>query len=385
MTRTTRRTILKAGLAGTALAAAGASLASGCGAAAPAVTPSPTPLRKPKEPVSKTILVLGGTGFLGPHIVEYARSRGHTLTLFNRGKTHTELFPELEKLHGDRDGHLEALVGRKWDAVIDTSGYFPRLVKASAELLAPNVGQYVFVSSISVYADPVPAHASESTPVATMPDPTVEDMQFYGALKARCEQAAEAAMPGRVTNVRPGLIVGPGDPTDRFTYWPARLAKGGEVLAPGSGEDPGQLIDARDLGAWLVHAVETGTMGVFNAVGPATTMTMKDMLGACETAARGMAAPASTLTWVDTAFLEKMEVAPWMELPVWTGGDPGFATIDAKKAIAAGLTFRPILDTARDTLTWWKTLPEERRAAPKAGLAPDKEAAVLAAWKKAHA
>ncbi len=376
---TTRREFVTATLATGALLAAGATVACAPttqagpgGGAGPA---PPTPAR----PTPKKILILGGTGFLGPHVVEAALARGHTMTLFNRGKTHAELFPELEKLHGDRDGHLEALVGRQWDAVVDTSGYFPRLVKASAELLAPSVGHYVFISSISAYADPVPAHADESAPLATVPDPTVEDMKFYGALKALCEQAAERAMPGRVTSVRPGLIVGPGDPTDRFTYWPARFARGGEVLAPGDGTDPGQVMDGRDLAAFLVRTIEDHALGVYNATGPATTMTMKDMLGACATAA---GAGAGTPTWVPTAFLEKMEVAPWMELPVWTGGDLGFATIDARKAIARGLSFRPILATARDTLAWWQEQPEERRRAPKAGLAPDKEAAVLAAWHK---
>jgi 2'-hydroxyisoflavone reductase len=375
---TTRREFVQAGLA----LAAGTAVGVGCGGGtATAVVPQDGSAPAPEataSPTPKKILVLGGTGFLGPHVVEAALARGHTLTLFNRGKTHAELFPELEKLHGDRDGHLEALVGRRWDAVVDTSGYVPRLVKASAELLAPSVDQYVFISSISAYADPLAAHANESAPLATMPDPSVEDGQFYGPLKALCEQAAERAMPGRVTNVRPGLIVGPGDPTDRFTYWPARVARGGEVLAPGDGTDPGQVVDGRDLAAFLVRAIEDGTFGVFNAVGPATTMTMKDMLGACVTAA---GAAAGTLTWVDNAFLEQQDVHPWVELPVWTGGDLGFATIDAAKAIAKGLTFRPIVETAKDTLAWWNGLPAERRAAPKAGLAPAKEAAVLAAWK----
>jgi 2'-hydroxyisoflavone reductase len=380
---TTRRQFVKAGLTGAgALAVAGAGLACAGGAAPSGTRPASSAAPPSARPKPKTILVLGGTGFLGPHVVEAALARGHVLTLFNRGKTHAELFPDLEKLHGDRDGHLEALVGRKWDAVVDTSGYFPRLVKASAELLAPSVGHYVFVSTISVYADPVPAHADEATPVATMPDPTVEDMKFYGAAKALCEKAAEAAMPGRVSNVRPGLIVGPGDPTDRFTYWPARFARGGELLAPGDGSDPGQVMDARDLAAFLVKTIEDGAFGTFNATGPATTMTMKDLLGACATAA---GAGAGTPVWVDTRFLEKMEVAPWMELPVWTGEDLGFATIDARKAIAAGLRFRPVLDTAADTLAWWKTQPEERRLRPKAGLAPEKEAAVLKAWKEQKA
>jgi 2'-hydroxyisoflavone reductase len=335
---------------------------------------------KPSAPMS--ILILGGTKFLGPDIVEAAVAAGHKVTLFNRGKTNPGLFPDLETLIGDRDGKLDALRGRKWDAVIDTSGYVPRVVKQSAELLAPNVGQYVFVSSISVYADPLAAHSDESAPLARLDDPASEDVpKYYGALKAACEATVEAALPGRTTNVRPGLIVGPGDPSDRFTYWPARMDRGGEVLAPGDGSDFGQVIDARDLGAWLVKCVVDRTVGVYNAVGPAEPMTIKTMLDACNRAAGNKA----TLTWVPTRFLEEKEVQPWMELPVWTAGDLGFATVKSDRAQAKGLTFRPIDDTARATLEWWRTEPEERKAKPKAGLAPEKEAAVLAAWKASQA
>jgi 2'-hydroxyisoflavone reductase len=324
------------------------------------------------------ILVLGGTKFLGPDIVEAALARGHTLTLFNRGKTNPGLFPDVEKLVGDRDGHLEALAGRQWDAVVDTSGYVPRIVRASAELLAPSVGHYVFISSISVYADPLAPRSDESAKLATLLDPATEKVEeHYGALKAACEAAAEAAMPGRVTSIRPGLIVGPGDPSDRFTYWPARVHRGGEVLCPGDGADPAQVVDSRDLGAWIVRVVERKTTGVFNAAGPASPLSMKSLVDGCVTAA----GTAPTLTWVPTAFLEAQQVMPWMELPVWTGADTGFATIDASKAIAAGLSFRPLVDTARDTLAWWLAEPEERRARPRAGLDPQKEAAVLAAWK----
>jgi 2'-hydroxyisoflavone reductase len=369
--------LLHTGLASGALAAAAA-----CGGTTKTGGPTPPPgggdtPPEPAKPTPRTILILGGTGFLGPAIVEAARARGHTLTLFNRGKTNPGLFPDVEKLQGDRDGQLAALEGRKWDAVVDTSGYVPRIVKMSADLLAPNVGQYIFISSISVYADPLAAHSDESAPIATMPDPTNEEVrQYYGALKALCEQAAEKSMPGRTCAVRPGLIVGPGDPTDRFTYWPVRLQRGGEVLAPGDGNDPGQVVDVRDLGEWLVHLIEENVTGTFNAVGPAETMTMRAMLEACRTAAGTDA----RLTWVDTKFLEEQQVAPWMELPVWTGSDPGFATVSATKAIAKGLKFRPILDTCQATLTWWNAQPEERRAKLRTGLAPEKEAQVLAAW-----
>jgi 2'-hydroxyisoflavone reductase len=367
----TRRTLMKTALA------AGALTAAGCGTSATVKTDD-KPKAPPPPPAKKSILILGGTAFLGPQVVEAAKAHGHTVTLFNRGKTNPQLFPELEKLHGDRNGDVKALEGRKWDAVVDTSGYTPKQVKLSAETLAPNIGHYVFISSISVYADPLPAHSDESAKTAVLADPTVEAVtgETYGGLKFLCEQAAESAMPGKTTNIRPGLIVGPGDGSDRFTYWPARLDRGGEVLCPGTGEDPGQVIDARDLGLWIVRVIEDGTTGVFNAAGPEKKLTMRELIAASKEAAGKEA----TLTWVDTDFLEKQGVAPWMELPVWTGGDLGFATVNAEKAIAKGLTFRPILDISRDTLAYWRSLPEERRAKPRAGLAPDKEAAVLKAW-----
>jgi 2'-hydroxyisoflavone reductase len=201
-----------------------------------------------RQPIK--LLILGGTAFLGPAIVNAAVARGHTITLFNRGKTNPQLYPELEKLRGDRNGDLEALAGRQWDAVIDTSGYYPRVVKMSAELLAPNVGHYTFISSISVYRDFKTPDMTEAAPVGTIDDPTIEEItgETYGPLKALCEQAAEAAMPGRVANIRPGLIVGPRDRSDRFTYWPVRIARGGEVLCPGNGDDAGRTdLDRRGV------------------------------------------------------------------------------------------------------------------------------------------
>ncbi|HSN91879.1 MAG TPA: NAD-dependent epimerase/dehydratase family protein [Anaeromyxobacteraceae bacterium] len=328
----------------------------------------------------KRILILGGTSFLGPAIVEAARPRGHLLTLFNRGRTNPGLFPEVEQVHGDRDGGLDALRGRAWDAAIDTSGYVPRLVRASAELLAPAVGRYLFVSTISVYADGIPPGSDEGAPLATVPDPSGEDVRaHYGGLKALCERAVEAALPGRTAVVRPGLIVGPRDPTDRFTYWPVRLARGGEVLAPGDGKDPVQIVDVRDLAAWMVELVERGVTGTFNAAGPARTLTMGEMLAACGEAAGG----AAQLTWVPAPFLEKEGVAPWSDMPVWVpaGPDAGFAQVSNARAVAAGLRFRPAAETARDTLAWWRTLPEERRAKLRAGLAPEREIEVLARWR----
>src|SRR5438477_3869106 len=324
------------------------------------------------------ILILGGTGFLGPHFVENARTRGHTLTLFNRGKTHPELFPEVEKLRGDRNGQLDALKGRKWDAVIDTSGYVPRIVKMSAELLAPAVKQYVFISSISVFPDDVKPGADESTPVQALTEPGSEEVRkHYGALKALCEEAAEAAMPGRTTNVRPGLIVGPGDPTDRYTYWPVRMDRPGEALAPGTGEDPVQYVDVRDLAAWIVQTIERGSVGVFNATGPEKPLSMSAMLASCRKAARQPA----TLVWVPEKFLAEQKVSPWDDMPVWTGAEGGLSQIDCTKAIHDGLRFRSADATARDTLAWWKELPEDRRKKPRAGLSAEREQAVLAAWK----
>jgi 2'-hydroxyisoflavone reductase len=326
----------------------------------------------------RRILILGGTGFLGPALVELARPRGHVLTLFNRGRTRPHLFPDVEKLQGDRDGKLDALKGREWDAVIDNSGYLPRHVKLSAELLAPKVKRYLFVSSISVYRDDVPAGSDETAPLQTMADPANEEIrEHYGALKALCEQAAEAAMPGRTAVVRPGLIVGPGDPTDRFTYWPVRLARGGDVLAPGDGTDPTQVIDVRDLAAFMLGLVEAEETGTYNGAGPTPPMPMKDFL---ERVRKGVGSQAR-LTWVSWPFLKEREVQPWSDLPVWipTAEGAGLSSVKNGRAVAKGLRQRPLEDTARDTLAWWKA---ERGGTIKGGLSEEKEREVLAAWKE---
>jgi 2'-hydroxyisoflavone reductase len=332
------------------------------------------------KPAKKTILMLGGTGFLGPQVVEYALKRGHSVTLFNRGKTRPGLFPNLEHLQGDRDGKLDALKDRKWDAAVDTSGNLPRIVKMSADLLAPNIKQYIYISSISVYVD-TSKPGDESAKLATMDDPKNEEvMKNYGALKALSEKAAETSMPGKTTVVRPGLIVGPDDPSDRFTDWPVRVAKGGEVLAPGGPDDPVQLIDAADLGAFLVTLIENNTTGVFNATGPEKTLTMGAMLDACKAASKNDA----KLVWVDADFLEAQKVEAWSDMPVWVpnkGETAGFAKVSIAKALKAGLTFRPIAETAKSTLDWFNTLPESRRAKMRAGLTAEREAKVLAAWK----
>jgi nucleoside-diphosphate-sugar epimerase len=358
-----------------------ATLAAACGSRkeSPVVTTTPDPA--PAMSTPKTILILGGTGFLGPHVVDTALARGHKVTLFNRGKTHPGLFPDVEKLQGDRDGKLEALHGRTWDAVVDTSGYVPRIVKMSAELLAPSVKQYIFISTISVYDDANPASSDETAKLQTLADPTNEEVKVnYGALKALCEGAAEAAMPGRVANIRPGLIIGPGDPTGRFSHWPTRIAEGGEVLAPGDGTTPVQYIDGRDLGAWIVRMIEDNTTGVYNALGPEQRITMKEVLDACHEVTGNKA----QLTWVASDFLEKQNVAPWGEMPMWIDVKDmaGFGTMLNRRAVAKGLTFRPIRDTAKDTLAWLETLPADERAkARSSGIKREKEDQVLAAWK----
>jgi len=341
----------------------------------------PPVFAKAKTGPEKRLLILGGTAFLGPEIVAAAREAGYTITLFNRGKTHPELFPDLEKLRGDRNGDLESLKGRRWDVVVDTSGYVPRHVRDSAMLLKDAVQQYVFISTISVYSDNSKPGMDETTPVGTLDDPTVEKVtgETYGPLKALCEKAAEEAMPGRVTVIRPGLIVGPGDPTDRFTYWPVRISRGGEVLAPGSPSDPVQVIDVRDLAEWTVRCARERSTGVFNATGPKKEMSMGTMLGACKKASRSDAA----LVWADAAFLEEQKVGAWTDMPCWvppTADMAGFSRVSCARAIAKGLTFRPIAVTVKDTLAWWKTQPKERTASLKAGIKPEREAEVLKAW-----
>jgi 2'-hydroxyisoflavone reductase len=338
------------------------------------------PRARASTPQSKQILILGGTNFLGPALVAAARVRGHAVTLFNRGKTNPGRFPDLLQLHGDRDGKLDALRGHRWDAVIDDSGFVPRHVHDSATLLSPSVRHYLFVSTISVYADgskPI----DESSLLRTLDAPTEQvTPQSYGALKALCEQAATAALPGRLCIVRPGLIVGPEDPTDRFTYWPVRIARGGEVLAPGHADDPVSFIDVRDLAAWMIAVVERQLTGIYNAIGPASPLAVGALLDEC----RHAAASDARFTWVDAAFLEKRQVMPWRDLPVWippTGDGKYLGRISRERAVNAGLTFRPVAETARDTLAWWNRLPAERRQKPRAGLDAERERSVLAAWR----
>ena len=333
---------------------------------------------------AKRQLVLGGTRFLGPPIVEHALAKGFEVTLFNRGKTDPKRFAQLEQRIGDRDrGDLEALKTGKWDAVIDTSGYAPAHVKASAELLRDRVEQYLFVSTISVYASTAAAMVGEDTPVAKIDDATAaqastiqEASRHYGAMKARCEQAAETAMPGRVAQVRPGLIVGPEDNTDRFTYWPIRVGQGGEVLAPGNPDQEVQFIDVRDLGEWCVRLCADKKFGVWNAVGLPMRLSIQELLHGCKVAQNADA----SFTWVAEKFLLENKVRAYTELPLWLpSGQRGH--IDNRRAIADGLLFRSVAETIRATVAAFaKESPQGRVL--RAGLSRERESALLELWKK---
>jgi len=417
-----RRDILRGALAGVL----GAVPLSACARAHPSNAPSP-----PVAARKKRILILGGTGFLGPKTVAAAVARGHDVTIFNRGKRE-KLLPletKVEHLYGNRDPDLpaddergsdgklvnpggrprglEQLAGRSWDVVIDNSGYYPRMVAASAQLLAKHAEQYIYISSISAY-DVNPANGGdETTKLATLADPTVEtmgkDFVNYGGLKALCERAAAAAFPGHTAIVRPGYIVGPGDPTDRFTYWPVRIARGGEVLAPGSPDDPLQWIDVRDLADWLVTLAEHGTAGAFNAVGPPAPARWGDVLDTCVEASGGRA----KLVWVPAAWLDKNGMGGEDAFPIWVAPVDKFAGFhrwNNDRAEAAGLTFRPIADTVKSILAWYpgdverrvrvtRELAEAAQAkgnpppkatdptALRAGPTAEQEQALLASWK----
>lgn len=361
-----RRTLLQ-------LAAAGAAAA-----ALPAFGRKIKPLK---------ILILGGTRFIGLHMTSLALERGHQLTFFNRGKTHTDKFPEIERIKGDRNGEIDGLKDRKWDVVIDNSGYVPRHARLSAGLLAPNVRQYIFISSISVYpnfAEP----RDEKSAVGKLKDETVEkvDGETYGPLKALCEQAVEKAMPGRTCVIRPGLIVGPDDNTDRFTWWPARAARGGEFIAPGSPGDAFQIIDVRDLAAFTIKVAEENVTGTYNLVSNPNGFKFGELTNACIAAANEQAKPATapTATWIPADFLEAQKVEPWSEMPVWLppkGDEAAFAGTSNAAALAKGLKISPLEKTVDDTMAWHLARPAEEREKLKSGIAPEKETAVLAAWK----
>ena len=371
---TTRRDLLKlgalAGLAQTALASS-----------AFAVTPAPAQKLK--------MLILGGTGFTGPHQIRYALSRGHEVTVFNRGKRPNEFKGKVEELTGDREANdYASLKGRDWDVVIDNPTSVPHWVRDAGAVLKGHTKHYVFISTISVYESSETVGRNDKSPLAkyegkdamaeTMPALRA-NMALYGPLKALSEAEAEKQFPGITTVIRPGLIVGPGDQTDRFTYWPVRLAQGGDVAAPGDGTDPVQYIDARDLAEWTVRMAEQRAFGVYNGVGPDFELTMAQLLHGI----RATNTAGAKLHWIPAAFLEKQEISAWGDMPVWIPGQgesAGFHRNDISASVAKGLTFRPLATTAADTLAWFRTLPAERQAKLGAGLTAEREKALLAAF-----
>ncbi len=324
------------------------------------------------------VLILGGTRFLGIHLVQAALERSHEVTIFTRGQTESPHGSAVEHLRGDRDGNLTALQGRSWDVVIETSGYYPRIARASAALLADAVERSIFISSCSVYADFSQTGIDEHAAVIELEDKTIETMETpeaYGGLKVLCERAIEEEMPGRTLVIRPGLIVGPFDPTDRFTYWPYRVSQGGEVLAPDSPELPVQFIDARDLSAWIIRLAEERATGIYNAKGPNYPLTIGQVLEECQR----VTGSSAHFTWVSEAVLRQENVEEYSELPLWVSREMiGFSTINSDKAIQAGLTCRALAETIQDTLAWAQTRPTDREW--RSGLKPEREQAVLRAW-----
>ncbi|MFN2304142.1 MAG: epimerase [Anaerolineales bacterium] len=323
------------------------------------------------------ILILGGKRFLGIALVNAALQSGHTPTLFNRGLTNPEMFPNVKNLVGNRDGDLSALKGKKWDAVIDTSGFIPRIVKQIAAALSGKCGSYTFISSVSVYQDFHSPDIAEDYPLARLEDPSEEDYtgDAYGPLKALCEYEIQQNFTGKVLVIRPGLIVGPNDPTDRFTYWPWRVSLGGKVLAPEPPSFGLQFIDVRDLAMFIINRIEKGSEGVYNVTGPKKPATMGSLLVSCREAADSDA----TFVWVDESFLLEEDVTPWTDLPLWVpSSNPaftGFYNININKALKAGLTFRPLAQTVNDTLAWLKTWSNTRRM--KVGMDIAKETQLL--------
>ncbi len=328
------------------------------------------------------ILIIGGTRFAGRHLVEAALARNHEVTLFNRGKSNPGLFPQVGKIVGDREKDVEKLNGHFWEAVIDTSGYLPRLVRLSAEVLKDNLPYYVFISTISVYENFKKVGIDESYPVGKIQNETTEEVtgETYGPLKALCEQAVHDVFGREGTLiVRPGLIVGPYDPTDRFTYWPVRVARGGEVLAPEKPEAPIQIIDARDLAEFVIKLIEESAFGVYNATGPDYELTMGRLLEV----SKQVSGIDAKFKWASVDFLKQNNVQPWSDMPVWIPADEegvGAARIDVSKAIQAGLKFRPLEETVRDTLEWAQTLPADHEW--RAGLKPEREQELLALLNK---
>ncbi len=373
MSRTTRRHFIKIS------AVAGGSFALGARSTTLFAQKFVKPLR---------ILILRGSGFSGPFQVRYALRRGHNVTVFNRDKRHPGELPEdVEQLIGDRNGHLDALKDRQWDVAVDNPTSLPAWVRDAAQILKGNVDRYVFISTISVYAD-TSKGVDENAPPAQYDGPdafkeTLDAMKAsgyktYGPLKALSEKEAEKWFPGKTLVIRPGLIVGPGDETDRFTYWTVRIDRGGEVLAPGTPTDPVQFIDARDLAEWTTRMVENRETGIYNVTGPAKPLVIGDMFAGIKTALSSNA----NFTWANPKFLKQQNVQAWSDMPVWAGDEPGLARTNISHALAKALTFRPLADTARDTLAWFKSQLQDRQSHLRAGFAPEREAEVLTAWHK---
>ena len=323
------------------------------------------------------VLIIGGSNFLGPHVSDALLQRGHIVTAFNRGRNTSQLRPGVEHVVGDRATDLERLRGRKFDAVVDTCGYFPRIVALSVEMFASSIASYVFVSSISVYVDPIEPPRDETSAVATIADPTIEQItpESYGPLKALCENVVIDGADGRALVVRPGLIVGPLDPTDRFTYWPHRAALGGEMLVPGEPGHNISFIDVRDLADFIAGSVERGTSGVFNASGDTAKTTMTDLIASC----LRIADARTQAIWVGEQFVKAEEIAPWSELPAWIpAGEDTLMWASSAKAVAAGLTYRPLDDTVRATMDYTRAKGLDREL--KSGLTREREAELLRRW-----
>ncbi len=359
--------------------AAGTAVAVSAGSATLLAEKSVKPLR---------ILILGGTGFTGPFQVQYALSRGHKVTTFNRGKTHPgELPHEVEQLIGDRNGQLDALKNRQWDVVIDNPTTLPVWVRDAAQILKGNVDRYVFISTISVYQDsktgldeksPLQSYDGADPYKETLESMKANGFKLYGPLKVLSEKEAEKWFPGKTLIIRPGLIVGPRDESDRFTYWPVRIDRGGEVLAPGKPQDSVQYIDGRDLAEWTIRMAENGETGIYNATGPANPIGIGATLDGIKAALKSNA----TFTWAAERFLTDQKVQAWSDMPVWAGADDGITRTSISRALSKGLTFRPLDETARDTLEWFKSRPLDRQAHMKAGITPERETEVLAQWHK---
>jgi 2'-hydroxyisoflavone reductase len=329
------------------------------------------------------VLIFGGTGFIGPHFVGTLRDAGHKLTLFNRGKRNPGLFPDVETLIGDRNGQIDALKGRDWDVVVDDSGYLPAQVKLSAELLKDHVQHYIYVSSISAYADLTTAGIDEDYKLAQLKDPTVTEVngETYGGLKALCEQIVEQTYGARQAVIRPTYIVGPGDHTDRFTYWPVRASRGGEMLAPGSASDPIQFIDVRDLAEFVRLCVDQRIAGRYNLCNPPGAVTIGDLLDTSKRLSKAN----TTYAWADVKFLEAQKLLDSGEIPIWAppvGEFGGAALVSSARAVAKGLRFRTLETTVRDTLAWHAQRPADQKQKLKAGLTPEREAELLKALKK---